>query len=132
MDEEYSVKLEQRQIGSARISREGLYCHVVCTCEMREERVYILYAEGCGETLRLGILVPKNGKLCLDTKIPAKRFPQTLDEVYLLEKGKDKPKEDIFLKEGEPVCGLENIMHSKLQFTPDGALLIAEDISLRR
>ena len=131
MDKEYSVELEQRQIGSARISREGLYCRVVCTCEMREERVYILYAEGCGETLRLGIPAPKGGKLCLDTKIPLKRFPQKIDEMYLLEKGKENSKRGILLKEGEPVSGLENLMHSKLQFTPDGAQLVVEDITPR-
>lgn len=129
MDEEYSVQLDQRQIGSARISREGLYCHVVCMCEMREERVYILYGEGCGETLRLGIPAPKDGKLCLNTKIPLKRFPQKIDAMYLLEKGREKPKEGILLKEGEPVPGLENLMHSKLQFTLDGVLLVSEKVS---
>ena len=69
--------------------------------------------------------------LCLDTKIPAKRFLQKIDEMYLLEKGKVKSKDGIILKEGEPVSGLENLMHSKLQFSPDGPQLITDDINPR-
>ena len=129
MDEIYSVTLEGRQVGSARIRREGLYCRVNCTCEIGEGKVSTLYAAGHGETLRLGIPAPKNGSLCLETKIPAKRFPQKIDEIYLLEKGKEKQSDGFLLKEGESVSGLENLMQSKLQFTLNGAQLITEDVT---
>lgn len=132
MCEIYSVNLEQKEIGSARISREGLYCRVNCICQMQEERLYILYVKGAEETLRLGILVPKDGKLCLDTKLPAKRFPLRIDEIYLLEKGKEKAADGIILEEGKAVNGLENLMCAKLRITPKGAELITEGVSRRK
>lgn len=129
MDQTFSVTCHGRQVGHARIHREGLYCRVTCTCETGDGSVYILYGAGDGDTVRFGVPVPRDGVLYLETRIPVKRFPQRIEEMYLVEKGKEKSDTGVLLKEGAPVAGLEKLMGVKLKFTPDGPALISDGIN---
>ncbi len=123
MQEVYEVRFQGRQMGSAVIRREGLYCRVTCQCEMADSRIYVLYAGGDGQQLRLGVPVPQRGMLFLETKIPAKRFPEKIRELYLLEKGNESST-TIPLIVGMPVESLEKLTDAKLRLTPDGVQLI--------
>lgn len=129
MNGTYSVTCKERQVGTARIDKEGLYCRVRCTCEAGDGKVYILYAVGDGEPVRLGIPVPVEGTLRLETRIPIKRFPQTIRQMYLVEKDKEESHSAALLKEGAPVADIANLMQAKLLITPDGAELVTEGVS---
>lgn len=124
MNKKYAVYYKDREAGCAYIKREGLYYDIDCTCSPGSGSVFVLFAQGEGEKIRLGVPVPYGAEFVLRTKIPAKRFPETISKLYLLEKGAEMRAINSLLKEGEPIAELESILNSKLEFTENDVMLI--------
>ena len=76
----YEVTLDGQAVGTAELSREGLYYRIRCRCRLKENQLYRLYADG----EKVGVLAPENGEWTLITKVSAKRLRQgcvfSLDE----------------------------------------------------
>ena len=76
----FEIKLWDKVVGRAEVKREGLYYRFFCRCHMREDTLCRV-AVGRED---LGILVPVDDGFGLETKIPAKRFADTVPEFRLI------------------------------------------------
>ena len=59
-------------VGTVDLTREGLYCRMVCRCRVRDGKIHRLYA---GEE-KIGVLVPEGASLFLETRVAAKRLKE--------------------------------------------------------
>ncbi len=74
MERQYSVLLKGQHCGKATVDRRGLYYQIRCRCILPSEDIFRLQV-AC-EDLRenLGVLVPKEDRFGLDTRIPVKQL----------------------------------------------------------
>ena len=70
----YEVTLGNNPAGKVQISKQGLYCRVVCHCIVPKDMVYRLYAAVGEKRGNLGVVVPNDSGYLLDRKIPAKQL----------------------------------------------------------
>lgn len=98
MEMEYEAYLGNRVAGKVRLRKDGLYCHILCRCELPRDTVYRLY--GCTGISRenLGVLMPDGDGFLLDRRIPAKRLEGCTQfllsdgsEITELPKAEEKP-----------------------------------------
>ena len=94
-------------MGIAEVKREGLYCRLSCRCRMVDSQVHRLYADG----EKIGVLVPQNGELTLDTRVAAKRLKPGCE--FTLEERKG---EFIPIRPGEAFSHLDKLRMGKLSF----------------
>lgn len=80
MEGKFEVTMDGQSVGTVEVRREGLYCRLSCRCRMVDQEIHRLYA---GEE-KIGVLIPENGMLILDTRVAAKRLKEgctfSLDE----------------------------------------------------
>lgn len=107
MDRNYDVTFEGRTVGTVELSREGLYCRIRCRCRVPDNGLHRLYMDG----EKIGLLVPDNGDLVLDTKVAAKRIKEGC--AFSLE---EKRKSFIPIHPGEAFGHLGKLRMSKLAF----------------
>lgn len=74
MCSEYIVQLDGSIVGSAKVTREGLYLHIVCKCTFAESGLYKIEAEGPSGTVNLGTCVQRQESFGLDTRVPVKHL----------------------------------------------------------
>ena len=74
MEGQFEAVLGNRPVGKVQLTRQGLYCRVVCRCILPQDGVYRLYALGDQGRENLGVVVPDGEGFLLDKKIPAKRL----------------------------------------------------------
>lgn len=76
----YEVTYRGQTVGTAEITREGLYLRICARCRVSDNEIHRLYADG----EKIGVLMPDRGGLVLETRIPAKRLKEgcafSLDE----------------------------------------------------
>ena len=70
MEGKFDVTLNGQATGTVEVKREGLYCRIVCRCRMVDGGIHRLYA---GDE-KIGVLIPENGELTLETRVAAKRI----------------------------------------------------------
>ena len=79
----FDVLLRGKAAGTAEVTEQGLYYHILCHCSLEKKEVYRLWVR-CGQSqLRLGILVPEGDRMVLETRIPAKKLAGEGPEFYL-------------------------------------------------
>ncbi len=90
-------------VGTVEVKQEGLYLHILCRCAP------------CGEMLRLyageeklGLMMPSQGRLTLETKVPAKRIAKGC--AFTL-RGREKI---IPIQAGRPFAHLQKLKTAKL------------------
>ena len=74
LEEYYTVCFNDRDAGKVQLIRQGLYCRVICRCQVPGDRVFRLYSVGSDCRENLGVVVPEGDGFVLDRKIPAKRL----------------------------------------------------------
>ncbi len=73
MQKEYPITAEGQSIGTAYITAQGLYYEVRCICKMQSGVLHI--EADCGNRREnIGICVPKDGKMVINTKIAQKKL----------------------------------------------------------
>lgn len=107
MEGSYEVTWDGQTVGMVDVKREGLYCRIVCRCRMVDNQVHRLCADGD----KMGVLIPENGQLILETRVAAKRLKAgcsfSLDE---------KTGEFIPIRQGEPFGHLDKVRMGRLVF----------------
>ncbi|MBQ9839135.1 MAG: hypothetical protein IJO56_06580 [Oscillospiraceae bacterium] len=74
MEEIYPVVLGGEKIGSAAVTRKGLYLKILCRCRLSADVLYKVLAS-CGDReFNLGILVPGEDGFTLETSFPIKKL----------------------------------------------------------
>ena len=122
----YSVYLNSREVGCAKVETEGLYCNITCTCKLIKGKIYAIFAQGRYGTVRLGIPVPIGDAFALKTTIPTKKLPDDVSFFYVLENTSENEEKIMPLEEGQPVDCLIDILDVKLKFSGDDAYLITQ------
>lgn len=113
---DYAVTFGEQTIGKAQVTRQGLYYHVVCRCNLSGEVMYRLEVS-CGEKREnLGILVPEETGFGLDTRFPVSRVGEGTLRFRLL------PRHDVLegrrfvpITPEEPFSYLERLKDSFLE-----------------
>ena len=72
MLEHYDVMYGDNTVGRVELEREGLYVHLRCRCRVQDNEIHRLYADG----EKMGVLIPENGVLMLQTRVAAKRLKE--------------------------------------------------------
>ena len=88
---EYAIKLGEKNVGQARMEREGLYYRISCRCSLQEKGVYRILVSCGSKQENLGICVPVAEGFGIDTKIPVKRLGEGKPEFQLLPR-QEQPK----------------------------------------
>lgn len=70
---QYEVTFQKNVIGTAEVTKEGLYYRIVCTCSPVLDGIYKLQILGKFGCENLGTCVLQNGKYIVETRIPIKR-----------------------------------------------------------
>lgn len=70
----YDVFLGTQPIGTAEVTKEGLFYRIVCRCRLSGEVVYKVHVICADKTEDLGILVPQSGAFVLTARLPIKRL----------------------------------------------------------
>ena len=77
----YDVTYGENTVGTVQLEREGLYLRLRCRCRVQDNEIHRLYADG----EKIGVLLPENGELVLETKVAAKRLKEgsafSLDDI---------------------------------------------------
>ena len=81
MQKFYDVTSEGQTVGKVELERDGLYLRLRCRCRVQDNEIHRLYADG----EKIGVLIPENGDLVLETKVAAKRLKEgsafSLDDI---------------------------------------------------
>ena len=123
MSEEYCVFLDGKDIGTARVEKSGLYYRISCRCQFESGSMYNLFAS-CGKKRRkLGICIPKDGQLCLDTSVPVKELGEGCMQFYLEHRNQRHTLKLHQVVPGEPFPYLEDLENAYVK-EENGVLII--------
>ena len=70
----YDIHCGGQVVGTAQVSREGLYYRFECRCQFKKKDVCKICITCGDEEMILGTPVPENGDFVLRTRLPIKRF----------------------------------------------------------
>ena len=107
MQKFYDVTSEGQTVGKVELEREGLYLRLRCRCRVQDNAIHRLYADG----EKIGVLIPENGDLVLETKVAAKRLKK--ESTFSLE---EKGRNFIPIHPGEAFGHLGKLRLAKLAF----------------
>ena len=103
----YNVTYADTTVGRVELEREGLYVRIRCRCRVQDNEMHRLYAGG----EKIGVLIPENGDLVLETRVAAKRLKEGC--TFSLE---EKARNFIPIHPGEAFGYLGKLRLSKLAF----------------
>lgn len=106
----HEILLWDKVVGKAEVSREGLYYRFRCRCQLAEDAVCRVTA---GKE-NLGILVPCGNGFELDTKLPVKRFGDTVPEFRLVPNKPVLEGKFVPIKPEEPFAYIERLQDAFL------------------
>ena len=110
MEGNYEVLLWDKPVGTVQVSREGLYYRFDCRCHLTDDTVCRVTA---GKE-SLGILVPCGDSFELNTKLPVKRFGDTVPEFRLVPNKPVLEGKFIPIKPEEPFAYIERLKDAYL------------------
>lgn len=107
MLQNFDVTYDGQTVGRVKLEREGLYYRLSCRCRVQDNEIHRLYADG----EKIGVLIPENGDLVLETKVAAKRLKK--ESTFSLE---EKIRNFIPIHPGEVFGHLGKLRQAKLAF----------------
>lgn len=123
-----NIYLDGNVVGTVKISEEGLYYSVECTCDLPRDTIFKAYAvTSCG-TLNLGVCAPYGEKLRTVRKIPVTRWGNATPRFYVVPKDKSA-REIIELLPNEPIACVEELRKSALMWENGKPVLVKTLIS---
>lgn len=114
LEENYAVYFGNRPVGKVQVTRQGLYYHFLCRCQLTGDVMCRLWVS-CGDKREsLGLVVPVDGGFGLNTSLPIKRLGEGELTFSLLPKH-DKPAgKFIPISPEEPFAYIERLKKSYL------------------
>ena len=103
----YPVTLGGQTVGTVELRGEGLYCRIFCRCRMVDQQIHRLYADEA----RIGVLIPENGELVLETRVAARKLNSGC--VFSLD---GTGEEWIPIRPGEAFLHLDKLRYGTLAF----------------
>lgn len=96
---DYPVLFGSQEAGKVQILKEGLYCRVICRCQLTGKTVCRLMVQSGDHRENLGVVVPEGDGFGLSRRIPARRL-QLENPEFLLVPSHPSKGEDPFY----PIC----------------------------
>ena len=93
----YPIILGSREIGQARVEKEGLYLRFSCSCRQIGDGISRVVMRWKDREECLGVLAPKDGEFWLERRIPTKTLPDGVPDFLIRKEGSV---EGIFV----PIC----------------------------
>ena len=106
----YDIKLWDKPIGTAEVTREGLYYRFRCRCKLEMDAVCKV---SVGE-ISLGVLVPEGDSFVLNTRLPAKRFAEQPMDFQIVSERPVVQGRFIPIKPEEPFAYIERLKDAYL------------------
>ena len=124
MSEEYCVFLDGKDVGTAQVEKSGLYYRMSCRCQLESGSMYNLFVSSGKKYRKLGVCIPKDGCLCLETKVPIKELGSDELQFYLQSRNQENIEKFIPVVQGEKFPLLEELENAFIT-ERDGVLGIA-------
>ena len=124
MNVEYCVWFEGKAVGTVQLKKSGLYYRISCCCQEVSASMYNLFVSTGKIHRKLGICIPKNGHLCLDTSVPIKVFGEEELQFYLQRRSPEVSEVFIPVVQGEKFPLLEELENAYMT-EQDGIIGIA-------
>ncbi len=131
MNETVSIMRGGKPIGSAHITREGLYLRIACVCHLEQAELIRLHVRSDAGERPLGVLVPNGDAWELSTRIAAKYLVGEI-EIFVPQEKADHAQEDapqekfVPIVAGEPFACLDAVSDAVLA-EQDGQVGICVD-----
>lgn len=71
----YKILWNGKQVGQAKVEREGLYYKFTCVCVFHNYDIHRIIVSDGKELVKLGVCIPDGDKFTLSTRVPAKYLP---------------------------------------------------------
>ena len=112
MENNYSVHLENRQIGTVSLQKKGLYYVLSCKCKLAGDKVYRLHMQ-CGDHIsKIGIPVPDGDAFTLRVNIPAGKIPDDHVRFFVLPAEERADKQWIPVIDDSPFPHIDCLEHA--------------------
>ncbi len=102
-------------IGTAAVSRAGLYYHICCNCMLSGKVIFKIVAECDNKSESLGICVPKGDSFGLEKKVPVKKLGEGIIKFRAVPNHPNMHERFIPIKPEEPFAYIERLQKSHLQ-----------------
>ena len=83
MEGDYRIFMADQCLGTVKVTRQGLYYHFDCRCQLTGDVMYRVLVTCGGRTSSLGIPVPEGGAFVLRTRLPAKQLEDGMPRFQL-------------------------------------------------
>ena len=114
MEGTYDVLVSSRPVGQVHVTRQGLYYHFRCTCQLTGDVVCKLRVACEGREENLGVLVPSGGRFVLETKVPVKRLGRGKPEFRVVPNRVKLTESFIPIRPEEPFAYIERLKDAYL------------------
>lgn len=109
----YQIIHNDSIVGSAEMTREGLFYRICCTCKITEEGIHRIKVCDGEDEVDLGICVPRDDVFGLTSRVPVKAFKGECPVFHLIKQGQNKTKteekEKIPVASGKPFPSIEQL-----------------------
>lgn len=115
MEGKYSIYSGDRKVGTAAVSREGLYYRFDCECSLDKKEVCKIGVT-CGEDrILLGTPIPEGRTFKLYTRLPIKRFSGDKPHFYITGNKDEKFDKFVPVREDAPFLYLKDLQNAVFQ-----------------
>ena len=114
MEGSYPIYLGSEQMGQAQVSRQGLYYHFACECELSGEVIYRIVVTCGGKSESLGIPAPEGVRFTLNSRLPVSKLGQGELKFQLLPRHPKAEEAFIPLSPEEPFAYLQQLKDAYL------------------
>ncbi len=115
MKKTYDIMLGNNAVGSAQVSKEGLYYRFRCRCDLSGDVMYQLKTVCEDKEYSLGILVPVEDYFCIETKVPIKKIGETDISFFIAPRHASVRGNFIPIRAEEPFSYIEKLEDSYLE-----------------
>ena len=109
MEGKYEILFDNRQVGTAEVSREGLYYRFSCKCKFPEESLYQIRFYCDDQEYSLGTCIPVSGGFGINTRIPVKAIQKGRPSFYAALKNENTTGKFIPINRDAPISCIEQL-----------------------
>lgn len=122
----FKIYYNNKSVGNAQISEEGLYYRFRCSCTLPKDDLFRISVTDGVKRQDLGICVPEGEKFTLTKRLPKKCFTGKDWSFTIL--NKDNPMVTVPVGTGMPFAYLEKLKTAHLQHTDGQAEIVIERV----
>lgn len=123
----YDIFLGKEIIGQAKVTRQGLYYHFSCKCELSGDVLYRISVSCNAHHENLGVLIPMDGCFGLKTKLSVRRLGEGLFRFQALPKHQKCEGKFVPVFPDEPFAYLKRLQNAYLEIRNGQAGVVLAD-----